>query len=114
MENNVKVYALTPDVSNRYSFYNRAFIIELPNGVRLLKSYDTIVCGVNTRGHFFRLWNGWSATTARHIDAFKRTFVGGYGIGKKSWQEMPINPRYVSRYAGYKSVSTPAYKVTYY
>ena len=47
------VYELKP---NRYSpnksFYGKANVIELSNGVKLLQSYDTIVAGINTSGRF--------------------------------------------------------------
>ena len=52
----------------RKSFYKKAFIIERNDGI-YLKSYDTLVCRI-THGVFQRLWNGYSATTMRHINSF--------------------------------------------
>lgn len=101
--------ALTPVTRGQKSYCNRAHVITLSNGVRLLKSYDTIVCGINTRGHFFRLWAGWSATTAKHVDSFVLTYTDrARGINKKEWEAMPIE-KWAYKYAEYRYTYTPAY-----
>ena len=90
------VYELTPN-DGRKSFYGKANVIELSNGVKLLQSYSTIVAGINTKGNFVKLWDGWSATTGRHLSAF-----GGYR-GKKAWDEMPVDKAFCKRYGGFRT-----------
>lgn len=55
------------------SFWQRAKVIIVGN-FTLLKSYDTIVCGVKRKEDggrtFYRFWDGYSVTTMKHIDAF--------------------------------------------
>ena len=64
------------------SFYGKAKVIECDNGDIELQSYNTIVCRIKN-GKFERLWDGYSATTMRHINSF----IDLYGIngGGKSW-----------------------------
>ena len=65
----------------RKSFYGKAHVIERNDGV-YLRSYDTIVCRI-VNGTFQRLWDGYSATTMRHVNSF----LDEYGIpgGGKAW-----------------------------
>ena len=84
------VYELQPDSHDgRKSFYGKAKIAVVGN-TRALKSYETIVAAVNEAGEVFRIWGGWSATTARHVDSFVRSETGKPGISKKEWLEMPL------------------------
>lgn len=39
---------------------------------------------IDADGNIIRLWNGWSATTGRHISAF-------CGLNKKEYLELPFN-----------------------
>lgn len=41
----------------------------------LLKSYDTIVAYADADGRLYRMWDGWSRTTARHVAEFARQFA---------------------------------------
>lgn len=50
----------------RKSFYGKAKVTELDNGDIELTSYNTVVCRIHN-GVFQRLWNGYSATTMRHL-----------------------------------------------
>lgn len=53
-----------------------------------LLSYMTIVCSLKD-GRLVRLWDDWSATTAKHV----RTFCKEYNIpapNKAEWLAMPI------------------------
>lgn len=81
-----KTFYLAPN-DGRKSFYGKAVVIER-DGEKLLQSYNTIVCKVDSCGNFKRLWNGWSATTQRHVNAF----VDYYGLpqygGKSAWKKM--------------------------
>ena len=102
------VYELKPDrYSPNKSFYGKANVIELSNGVKLLQSYDTIVAGINTSGRFVRLWGGWSATTAKHLASFS----DGYR-GKKAWEEMPVDKAFCNRYGAFRT--NAKYTATYY
>ena len=77
----MKKIILTP-IDSRKSFYGKAIAIEHDNGIIELKSYDTIVAKI-VDGVFYRLWNDYSATTMRHINAF----IDKYNIsgGGKKW-----------------------------
>ena len=72
------------------SFYGKARQITLANGDKYLQSYETIVARIDNKGEFTRLWWGWSATTAKHIDSFRRS-NGLPGIGKAEWEKLPVN-----------------------
>ena len=86
------------------SYYGKAHIIREGQGT-FLQSYSTIVCGL-VNGKVEKYWNGYSATTARHIHDF--LLQNGFsGINKKEWEKLetvksPIQPMPVS------------YKATYY
>lgn len=82
---NERIFDL-PCMDNRKSFYGKAQIIER-NGEKLLKSYETIVCKIDANGCFIRLWNGYSATTMRHVNSFC-SFYNVNGGGKKWWDSL--------------------------
>ena len=71
------------------SFYGKA--IQIQKGrTYYLKSYNTIVCAVTPSGKVKRYWNGWSATTARHVDSF----LVAHGLpkmNKATWQALPLS-----------------------
>ena len=79
------VYDLTPNDGHK-SFYGRAKVIEAGEN-KLLRSYETIVAYLDKTKKLHRTWEGWSATTARHVDAF-----AGRGIRKAEWEKMPVEP----------------------
>ncbi len=79
----MKTFELKP-IDGRKSFYNKAKVTELDNGDIELTSYTTIVARIHN-GKFERLWNGYSATTMRHINAF--LYVYGIQGGGKVWWE---------------------------
>lgn len=68
---------------DRKSFYGKVKVIECKEG-RYLQSYNTLVCFLSYGGTFQKLWDGYSATTQRHINAFMR-FVGCPSLGGKTW-----------------------------
>lgn len=84
---NIKTFELTP-IDGRVSFYGKATVYECPNGTAQLKSYDTIVCEIDKNGAFSKTWAGWSATTARHINAF-RSVYGLPKLTKSEWDKIP-------------------------
>lgn len=49
---------------------NKAVQITDSDGSITLYSYDTPVARIDNDHHLHKLWNGWSATTWRHIRAF--------------------------------------------
>jgi len=74
---------------NQKSYYGKAIIIACNNGNIYLQSYETIVCMIDQSGNFKRLWGGYSATTAKHIDSFRRLY-NLPGICKREWMEMEV------------------------
>ena len=84
----MKYYELKP-VNRQKSFYGKAVERVAGNGDCVLRSYSTDVCGI-IGGEFVRFWDGWSATTAKHIDAF-RVIHGLPGICKKDWLALPVS-----------------------
>ena len=54
-----------------------------------LRSYWTDVCRIN-RGRFYKMWEGYSATTLNHINEFL-TIHGYKGFSKREWIETPYN-----------------------
>lgn len=82
-----------PCYKTRKSFYGKAQIIETEKG-RYLLSYDTIVCFLSYGGTFVRLWNGYSATTMRHIDGFMIHVGLSQYCGKSWWDSLTTGARY--------------------
>lgn len=76
------IYELKP-VTRQKSFYGKAKVIILDDGTQLLKSYETIVLKRKPDGELVRTWQGWSATTGKHIAAFA-------GINKKEYLALPL------------------------
>lgn len=79
----MRIYELIPNDSHK-SFYGKAKVMEhTSTGTRVLYSYDTPVLVEHADGTYSRLWNGWSATTGKHI----RTFCG---MSKKEYLKLPL------------------------
>ena len=85
----MKIYELQPN-NSRKSFYGKARVIEKDNGEKVLMSYDTEVCKITKSGEFVRLWDGYSATTMRHVNSFL-DLVGIAGGGKAFWDKLTTN-----------------------
>lgn len=74
-----KVRELVPNDSHK-SFYGKAKVIT--DGItEYLYSYNTPIMALY-HGVYYRLWDGWTATTGRHIKAFS-------GLNKKQYQALP-------------------------
>ena len=84
----MKIYELQPN-NSRKSFYGKARVIEKDNGEKVLMSYDTEVCKITKSGEFVRLWDGYSATTMRHVNSFL-DLVGMAGGGKAWWDAQTV------------------------
>lgn len=77
-----EMYELIPDDS-RKSFYGKAkVLINTKTETEYLLSYSTIVAA-KKGGKVYRIWDGWSATTGRHIKAF-------CGMGKAQFDKESI------------------------
>lgn len=97
----MRIYELTPGGYDRAkSFYGKAKVIE-KDGETLLQSYDTIVCKIDKSGEFVRMWEGYSATTMRHINAFIKMFgISGGGADMTPPAES-LKAMYARRAANY-------------
>ena len=75
------------------SYYKKANIYTDGNGNIILKSYNTDVAMIDSNGNFKRLWNGWSVTTAKHVNDFRKQ-NGFTMLSKKEWCALPcLNPK---------------------
>lgn len=73
----MRIYELTP-TDGRKSFYGKAVVQIEENGTETLYSYNTPIIKRFVSGEMVRLWDGWSATTGRHIKAFCGLNKAGY------------------------------------
>ncbi len=62
-------YELQP-TDGRKSFYGKAVIQIEDDGTEILYSYNTPIIKRTAAGELIKLWDGWTATTGRHISAF--------------------------------------------
>lgn len=65
----MRIYELTP-TDGRKSFYGKAKVVIDEAGNETLYSYDTPIIKRTAAGELVKLWEGWTATTGRHINAF--------------------------------------------
>lgn len=82
----MKTFELKP-FNSQVSFYRKAIVIDYDEYAKL-RSYDTIVATIEN-GVLYRVWNGYSATTMRHINAFCIEY-GLQPINKAIWLDMPV------------------------
>ena len=64
----MRKYELIP-TDGRKSFYGKAIVV-CNGGVDTLYSYGVKIATKTATGHIIRHWDGWTATTGRHIKAF--------------------------------------------
>ena len=76
-------YELSP-VTSQKSFYGKANVYIMRDGTTFLRSYATIVAGIDKSGNVKRFWGGWSATTGKHIKAF-------CGMNKAQFTSIPLS-----------------------
>ena len=78
-------------IDGRKSFYGKArALYHEASRSWMLMSYDTIVAMYYTESHLFiRRWNGYSATTMRHVNAFL-AFLGYDPRNKAWWTALPM------------------------
>lgn len=65
----MRTYELTP-TDGRKSFYGKAVVVVEDNGTETLYSYGTPIVKRLVSGELVKMWDGWTATTGRHIQAF--------------------------------------------
>lgn len=65
----MRKYELIPN-DGRKSFYGKAVVEVADDGSETLYSYGAPIVKKTAAGELVRLWDGWSATTGRHIKAF--------------------------------------------
>lgn len=75
----MKIYELKPTTSQK-SFYGKAIVQVDDNGNETLYSYNTPIIKKFVDGTYEKLWDGWTATTGKHIRSFcglnKAEFIG--------------------------------------
>lgn len=71
------------------SFYGKAKVILYEDGWTFLKSYDSIVAGIDPHGGKRRFFGGRSATTGRHVRAFFEKF--GIDVKAKDFFKWPVD-----------------------
>lgn len=75
----MKIYELKPTTSQK-SFYGKAIVQVDDNGNETLYSYNTPIIKKYVDGTYKKLWDGWTATTGKHIRSFcglsKAEFIG--------------------------------------
>ena len=79
---NTKIYELRP-IDGRKSFYGKAVVKIDPDNTETLYSYSTPIIKRLASGDLVRLWDGWTATTGRHIKAF-------CGLNKAAFEKLEI------------------------
>lgn len=65
----MRKYKLIP-TDERKSFYGKAVVVVEDNGTETLYSYGTPIVKRLVSGELVKMWDGWTATTGRHIKAF--------------------------------------------
>lgn len=78
----MKMYDLRP-TDGRKSFYGKAVVMIDDNGTETLYSYNTPIIERTPTGEMLKLWDGWTATTGRHISAF-------CGLNKAQYTALPM------------------------
>lgn len=76
----MKRYELSPTDGHK-SFWGKAFVEVAADGSETLYSYNTLILKRTAAGELVKLWDGWSATTGRHIAAF-------CGLNKASYMSL--------------------------
>lgn len=84
----MKKFYLIPD-NGQKSFYEKAVVTVYNPDFVVLTSYKTDVAAI-IDGDFVRLWNDYSATTMKHVNAFRNNY-GMEPINKKTWCVLPVN-----------------------
>ena len=65
----MRKYELIP-MRGQKSFYGKAVVVVEDNGTETLYSYGTPIVKRLVSGELVKMWDGWTATTGKHIKAF--------------------------------------------
>lgn len=84
----MRKYELKTKSTNQKSFYGKAVVTVYNSDFVVLTSYKTDVAAI-VDGEFVRLWEDWSATTAKHVNEF-RMQNGFETINKTDWLKLPV------------------------
>lgn len=68
---------------DRKDWYGKCTVYVAENGEKALRSYRTLVMTQDSEGVLHRHWDGWSATTARHV-------WKAFGVDTKAWRRMEV------------------------
>lgn len=75
---------------DRKSFYGKAKVIKDDDeNIIYLQSYSTLVAKIEG-GIFKKMWDDYSNTTMRHINAFLKEF-NFHTLTKKEWMDLPVS-----------------------
>ena len=77
----MKTYGLLNEKGENFSSGAPRVIID-DKGTEHLLSYNTEIMTRHKNGKFYRVWQGWSNTTGRHIKAFS-------GLNKAGFYSLP-------------------------
>ena len=66
----MKKCELIPTTGQKKSFYGKAVVVVEDNGTETLYSYGTPIVKRLVSGELVKMWDGWTATTGKHIKAF--------------------------------------------
>ena len=87
-------YVYDLPICYRKSWYGKVKVIETEHEIAL-RSYDTVVCRWNKDDStFVKLWDGYSATTMRHVNCFMDYIGLPYCGGKKWWDNFKPGKTY--------------------
>lgn len=96
------VTALIPDYTSNKSYYGKAMVTILDNGVKMLKSYNMVVVIILPKEDgkvvVYLPWMNWSATTGRHVFDFLMLNDVFPNIWKHGFKSLASFMRDVSRY----------------
>lgn len=81
----MRTYELIP-TDGRKSFYGKAVVNIGDDGSETLYSYNTAIIKRTAAGELVKLWDGWSATTGRHINAF-------CGLNKAGFEKLELEKK---------------------
>lgn len=76
-----KYYLMPTEKQNQKSFGCKAVVEVSDDGTETLFSYNTKIVSRKPNGELAKHWNGWTATTGRHIKAF-------CGMNKKEYSAL--------------------------
>ena len=79
----MRLYELIP-TDSRKSFYGKAIVEVDGDGTETLYSYGTKIISKDGKGNLTRFYDGWTATTGRHIRSF-------CGLNKAEFLDLPVS-----------------------